>query len=126
MVRIVGFFLLVSTFGELLGLFIHDNQISRPMTNLLANYEYICLTSNWKKLFDKLKRALTCAAMMLWMYSICHQRFHVQCLHFIDSCARLFDKLLRALMGFDLSNNVLLNMEWLMLHKFRVRKECIV
>jgi len=35
----------------------------------------------------------------------------------IESWSCLFDKLLYALMGFDLSGNVKFDMEWLMLHE---------
>ena len=45
-------------------LLIHDAHTSRPMTTLLANTKYICLIPNWAQLFDKLKRTLTCAAVI--------------------------------------------------------------
>jgi len=35
-----------------------DNHISRPITTLLADTEYIYLISNWAQLFDKLKLPL--------------------------------------------------------------------
>ena len=39
------------------------------------------------------------------------------CIYFTESCSCLFDKLLCALIGFDLSSNFQLDMEWLMLHE---------
>ena len=48
------------------------DHISRPMTHLLANFEHVYLFSNWAEQFGKLKRALICVALMLWMYSIEH------------------------------------------------------
>ena len=44
--------------------FIHDDLISRPMTNWLASLNYICLFDVWDHTFDKLKWALICAALI--------------------------------------------------------------
>jgi len=97
--------------------FVHDYHSSRPMTHVLANFEYISLSDAWAQQFDKLKRALTCATLLLWMYYLCFQLSHFYCINFTASCACLFDKLLRALLGFDLNSNFQLDMEWLMLHQ---------
>jgi len=48
--------------------FIQDDHISRPMTSSLATFAYVCLFGIWAHQFDKLKRALTCAALLWWMY----------------------------------------------------------
>ena len=45
--------------------FIHDDQISRPMTHLLARFEYFSSFDIWVEQFDKLKAAFNCAALML-------------------------------------------------------------
>ena len=97
--------------------FIHDDILSRPMTHLLATFEYVYPFFDWAQQFDKLKRALTCVAFLWWMYSIWCQLPHVHCLNFIESWASVFDKLLRALTSFDLSSDVSFDMEWLMLHR---------
>ena len=96
---------------------VHDDQISRSMTHLLASFKYISLFDVWAQQFDKLKGALTCAALMIWMYYFCLQPSNLYCINFIESCSCLFDKLLCALIGFDLSSNFQLDMEWLMLHE---------
>jgi len=98
-------------------LFIHDDIVSRPMTSILACSEYVHFLFDWAQLFDKLKRALTCALLARWMYSFWLQLTALQCFYVIESWAFLFDKLLRALTSFDLSCTFQLNMEWLMLHK---------
>ena len=48
--------------------FIYDHVLSRLMTHLLADFKYAHLFSDWAQLFDKLKRALTCATLIRWMY----------------------------------------------------------
>jgi len=53
--------------------FIRDDQLSMPVTHLVAKFEYISLFDIWVLQFDKLKWALNCAALMLWIYSIWHQ-----------------------------------------------------
>jgi len=93
------------------------NHISKPMTTLLANTEYICLIPNCVQLFDKWKRALTCAALIWWIYFFWYLLLYFYCCNLVGSCSCQFHKLLQALMGFDLSGNVSFNMEWLMLHR---------
>jgi len=97
-------------------LLIHDDHIFRPMTSTLATFTYVCLFPIWAQQFDKLKRALTCTALLWWMYSIWYQLLHLRCLNFIESWSFVFDKLLRALTSFDFGRNVAFDMEWLMLH----------
>ena len=97
--------------------FLHDYHISRPMTHVLANFEYVSLFDAWAQQFDKLKWALTYTALLLWMYYFSFQLSGFYCINFTQSYACLFDKLLCALLGFDLSSNFQLNMEWLMLHE---------
>ena len=96
---------------------LHDNPISSLMTHRLASLNYICLFDVWDHKFDKLKRPLTCALLLWWMYSFWLQLFNLYCITFIESWASLFDKLLRALTSFDLSGNVAFDMEWLILHE---------
>jgi len=96
--------------------FVHDYHISRPMTHVQANFEYVSLFDGWIRQFDKLKRALTCTALLLWMYYFSFQLSGFYCINFTKSYACLFDKPLRALLGFDLSSNFQLNMQWLMHH----------
>ena len=96
-------------------LLVHDDIVSRPMTSILARFEYVHFHSDWAQLFDKLKRALTCALLARWMYSFWLQLTAFHCLYVIESLASLFDKLLRALMSFDLSSIFQLNVDWLML-----------
>ena len=98
-------------------LLVHANIFSRPMTSPLVLFEYVHFLPDWAPLFDKLKRALTCALFIMWMYSIWFQLTTFHCCYTIESWASLFDKLLRALTSFDLSSTFQLNMEWLMLHK---------
>lgn len=50
-------------------LFVHADTVSRPMTSILALSEYVHFLFDWVQLFDKLKRALTCALLARWMYS---------------------------------------------------------
>ena len=47
---------------------LHDDIISRPMTHQLASLNYICMFDVWAHTFDKLKRALTSAALIRYMY----------------------------------------------------------
>ena len=96
--------------------FIHDDIRSRAMTHLLTTFKYVYPFSDWAQQFDKLKRALICAALLWWMYSIWCQLFHVHYLNFIKSWSSIFDKLLCALTSFDLSSSGAFDMEWLMLH----------
>jgi len=49
--------------------FVPYDIVSRPMTHQLASLNYICMFDVWAHLFDKLKRALTCALLLWWMYS---------------------------------------------------------
>jgi len=86
--------------------FIHDDILFRPMIYLLATFNYVYLFSDWAQQFNKLKRALTCAALLWWMYAIWYQLSQVHCLNFIESWSFVFDKLLHALLGFDVSSNV--------------------
>ena len=86
--------------------FIQDDHISRPMTYMLATIRYVCLFSDWAQQFDKLKRALTCAELTWWMYSLWFQLFAFFYFHLLESWSSLYDKLLRALMGFDLNNSL--------------------
>uniref|UniRef100_A0A7C8YVI2 Uncharacterized protein n=1 Tax=Opuntia streptacantha TaxID=393608 RepID=A0A7C8YVI2_OPUST len=51
------------------------------------------------------------------MYYFCFQLSDFYCINFTESCTCLFDKLLHALLGFDLSSNFQLDMEWPMLHE---------
>ena len=81
---------------------IHDNPISRPMTSPLAYSEYVHFIPEWAQLFDKLKRALTCAFLTRWMYSIWFQLPVIHSSYAIESWTSEFDKLLRALTSFDL------------------------
>ena len=84
--------------------FVHADPISRPMTSPLAVFEYIHFIPKWAQLFDKWKRALTCAFLIIWMYSIWCQLsvFHIR--YAIESWASELDKLLRALTSFDLNS----------------------
>ena len=86
------------------------------MPTLLAHTEYTCLISNWAQLLNKLKRTLTCASLAWWMYSFWFQLYTFYCFYVVESRSSVFDKLLRALMGFDLSRNFKCDMEWMMLH----------
>jgi len=85
---------------------VYHDHISRPLTSTLAIFMYVCLVDVWAHQFDKLKRALTYAALHWWMYFCWFQLFASYCLHVIESCSCLYDKLLHALMGFDLHNNL--------------------
>ena len=49
-------------------LFAHDDLVSRPMTSILAHFEYVYFLSDWAQLFDMLKRALNCGLLARWMY----------------------------------------------------------
>jgi len=42
-------------------LLIYADIVSRPMTSILAHFEYVHFLSDWAQLFDKLKRVLTYA-----------------------------------------------------------------
>ena len=85
-------------------LFVHANIVPRPMTSLLAYSEYVHFIPDWLPLFDELKRALTCAFLGGWMYSIWFQLTVFQSCYTLESWASLFDKLLRALTSFDLNS----------------------
>ena len=50
-------------------LLVYADIVSRPMISLLAHFECVNFLSDWAQLFDKLKRALTCALLARWMYS---------------------------------------------------------
>jgi len=62
-------------------LLVHDDIVSGPMTSILAHSEYVHFLSDWAQLFEKLKRALTCALLARWMYSFRLQLtiFHCFC-----------------------------------------------
>jgi len=98
-------------------LIFHDNLISGPMTHQLASLNYICLFDVWDHTFDKLKRTLTCVALIRWMYFTWRQLSYFFCVDLIESWSSVFDKLLRTLTSFDLSSDVPFDMEWLMLHR---------
>ena len=49
--------------------FAHDDQLAMPMTNLLAYCEHVYLFHDWAQQFDKLKYALNCATLIIWMHS---------------------------------------------------------
>ena len=85
-------------------LLVHADIISRPMTSPLAVFEYVHFIPEWSQLFDKLKRALTCAFLTRRMYSIWCQLSVFHSCYAIESWASEFDKLLRALMCFDLNS----------------------
>ena len=87
------------------------------MAYLPAKFEYISLFDIQARPFDKSKRTPNYATLTLWIYSIWHQLSYFYCIYLIESCSYLFDKLLQSLMGFDLSGNLPLDMEWLMLHE---------
>ena len=84
--------------------FVHADIVSRPMTSPLALCEYVNFIPEWAQLFDKLKRALTCAFLIRWIYSIWCQLSIFHSRYAIESWASEFDKLLRALMCFDLNS----------------------
>ena len=69
------------------------------------------------KNFD-LDQTLTCASFARWMYSFWVQLTAFYCFYFMESWLYVFDKLLRVLMGFELSSTFQLDMAWPMLHKF--------
>ena len=50
-------------------LLVHDDIVSRPMTSILACFEYVNFLSDWAQLFAKLNKALTCTLLARWMYS---------------------------------------------------------
>ena len=81
------------------------------MIHLLAKIEYISLFDIWAQQFDKLKSAPTCVALMFQMHSVWDQVFNFHFRTFIESCSCQFDKLLNALMSFDLNSNFQLEME---------------
>lgn len=64
------------------------------------DFTYTHLSSDWAAKFDKLKRTLSCIAVMHFIWALLHVSNYV---HFCEDCARSFDKLLRALIGFDKS-----------------------
>ena len=76
------------------------------MTYMLAHYGYAYLFSDWAQQFDKLKRAFTYAALTWLMSAFWLQLFNFHYHNFTESCSCLFDKLLSALMGFNLSSSV--------------------
>ena len=86
-------------------LFVPDDIVFRAMASILAHFEYVHFLSDWAQLFDKLKRALTCTLLTMWMYSFWFQLTTFHCFYMIESWASLFDKLLRALTRFDLSSS---------------------
>jgi len=65
------------------------------------DFTYTHLSSYWVTSFDKLRRALSCIEFMhfIWVaIPVCYY------LHFYEDCARSFDKLIRALVGFEMSS----------------------
>ena len=96
----------------------YNDKISRLMTYLLANFKYVSLFDVWAEQCDKLKQTLTCAALMLQMYSFQLQLSNFYNICLIESGSSIFDKLLHSLMCYDLSRNFQFGMEWLVLHKF--------
>jgi len=96
-------------------LFVRNDIVSKPITSILARFEYAHFLSNWAKLFDKLQRALTRTLLARWMYSFWLRLTTFHCFYVIESWASSFDKLLRPLTSFDLSSTFQVNMEWLML-----------
>jgi len=96
---------------------IHDKPIFTPMTHLLADLKYVHLFPDWAQLFDKLKWALTCAALIRWMYFTWRQLSYFFCVDLSESWPFVFDMLFRTLTSFDLSSDVTFGMEWLMLHE---------
>ena len=64
------------------------------------------------RVFDKLKRVLTSISIMFFLWNII---LITEYFHFCKDCSHLFDKLQRALVGIDISDNLILT-EWIMLH----------
>jgi len=76
-----------------------------------SDFTYTNFSFDWVESFNKLKRALTCILFrhFIWATPSVSKYFH-----FYQDCARLLDKLLRALVGFD-EWQLVSEMEWLML-----------
>jgi len=72
----------------------------KPLT-CASDFTYTHLSSDWAASFDKLKRTLSCIAIIHLIWALLHVSNYV---HFCKDCARSFDKLLRALVGFDMSS----------------------
>ena len=83
------------------------SHIIRTLT-CASDFTYAYLSFDWAESFDKLKRALTCIAFMQFIWVVPYVSDYV---HFCEECARSFDKLIRVLVGFDLSSTFQLNME---------------
>ena len=65
-----------------------------------SDFTYTHLSSDWAVSFDKLKRALSCIAVIHCIWALLHVSNYIK---FCEDCARSFHKLLRALVGFDMS-----------------------
>ena len=90
--------------------FIPYDIVSRPMTHWLAGLNYICLFDVWAHAFDKFQWALTFASVTWWMYSFWLQCFNFCCVTFIEICSSMFNKMHRALIGFDLHSTASFDM----------------
>jgi len=73
-----------------------------PLT-CASDFTYTHLFFVWAESFDKLKRALSCIAFMHFIWAILHVSNYF---HFCEDGARMFDKLLRSLVGFDMSTSL--------------------
>ena len=68
----------------------------KPLTGV-SDFTYTHLSSDWAVSFDKLKRALSCIAVIHCIWALLHVSNYIK---FCEDCARSFHKLLRALVGF--------------------------
>lgn len=68
-----------------------------------SDFAYAHLSFDWAESFDKLKRALSCIPLLhfTWAAPPVSNYFH-----FCEDFVQLFEKLLRALMGFDTSSSL--------------------
>ena len=73
---------------------IHNNcDISTLLSYSSLAYAVTYVANDWDRKFNKLKQAFTCVDACLYSY--------VSYIHFSEMCSKTFDRLLRALMGFD-------------------------
>ena len=80
-------------------------ETSKALSSTLSDVGDVCNSCYWAQTFDKIKRALTSIAVMCFLQNIL---LITSVFKFFEDCLSLFYKLLRSLVGTDISENLMI------------------